>query len=171
MAVAWTSDRVTGFSSCPRRRAPAPPSLLMNDEEVGSFDHTADVGIRVTGSTLEALFAEAARAALRIAGCDPEAEPPVRPEPPEWRFISIEAADVGMLLVRWIQEVLFLLDTEDFVCESFDIEFTGTDHLKSRVEGRVVASPRIRELKGVTYHGLSVKETQDGWSAQVVFDV
>ena len=41
----------------------------------------------------------------------------------------------------------------------------------SAKEGVFIAGADIEEIKGVTYHGLSIEETDDGYCARIVFDI
>jgi SHS2 domain-containing protein len=40
-----------------------------------------------------------------------------------------------------------------------------------KVEGYIDDGPRVREIKGVTLHGLQVERSGEGWTGTVIFDV
>lgn len=85
--------------------------------------------------------------------------------------IEVEAYDREELLVAWLEELLFLVETRQV---TFDIgELTLSEDGK-RV-GAKVDEYRIsrleKEIKAVTYHGLQVRDTPAGLEATVVFDV
>ncbi|MDI7246383.1 MAG: archease [Bacillota bacterium] len=74
------------------------------------LEHTADVGIRARGRTLEEAFANAALGMMSL----------VVPEPGrvlerEERQVKVCAADLEGLLVGWLSEFVYLIDAERFL--------------------------------------------------------
>jgi SHS2 domain-containing protein len=131
------------------------------------FEHTADIGVRAYGWTLEELFVNAARALYQIQG---------RFDLADRRMIKIElsADSTDELLVHWLAELLFRFSTENVCFTHFRIQFTGSNKLLAQMEGGAVDfshSEVSEEVKAVTYHQLSVQQTADGWTATVIFDV
>ena len=116
------------------------------------LDHTADALIEVHGETLQERFANAAFAmfdqitnisAVHAVG---EAE------------ISISAESIEELLVEFLQELLYIHDTESLVFSEFDVHINGNS-LKATVKGEEFDADRHDKrsvVKGVTYHGLKV---------------
>lgn len=135
---------------------------------MGSYEiveHTADVGIRARGETLEETFVEATLGLLDILGAwRPEAEG-------QELAIEVEANDHAALLADWLGEVLYLQDARDIVVARVDVAIEDT-----RAHGRISAAPRAETLAGtavkaITYHQLKIEHTDDGWVAQVYVDV
>ena len=136
----------------------------------GSFryiDHTADVGILVTAPTLGVLFETAAFALTELItnvdGLKLQVE----------RQIQLEENEIETLLVSWLQELLYLLDTEQLVFGRFKVNVKDCS-LDAKVWGEPF-NPKIHtsktEIKAVTYHQLEVIESEQGWKAQVIFDI
>jgi SHS2 domain-containing protein len=130
------------------------------------LEHTADVGVRAKASSLQKCFRQMTLGLLEISGA-------YRPDGGDKRDISVEADDLGALLVYWLEEVLYLQDSADAVV---------TDVTVDRVElggasGHVSVAPRGDEVlegtavKAITYHQLEVKRTEEGWTATVFFDI
>lgn len=129
------------------------------------IEHTADVGIRAYGRTLDALFANAAEGMFSLivdlGGVRPVGEVRVR----------VSADDVPGLLVRWLSELLYLHDTQGLVFREFDVRIEGTA-LDGVARGEAIDRSRHDlklAVKAVTYHGLSVDPTK-GFT-QVIFDI
>lgn len=130
------------------------------------IEHTADIGILVTGREIEEIFADAARGMLAII-CDivPEGEA-VNHD------IILESDDTEGLLVEWLSELLFLFESEGFV----PCEFRFTD-IESRFLEATCTGARVHlpingtEIKAVTYHLLKVEYTAEGWRAKIYFDL
>ncbi|MCX7826866.1 MAG: archease [Verrucomicrobiae bacterium] len=131
------------------------------------FEHTADIGVRVYGRTLEELFVHAAGALYEVQG---------RFELADRRLLKIEltADSTDELLVRWLSELLFRLSAENVVFQHYRLQFPDPRRLVAQMEGGAVNFERsevFEEIKAVTYHQLSVQQTPDGWTATVIFDV
>lgn len=132
------------------------------------LDHTADIGIIAFGKDLPEAFGNAAYAmfdTLTDADSIKELD----------RFdIHISASDIGELLVRWLDELLFRYETERVLLKRFDIEIIEDKSLNAAVFGEKVDHARHEikvEIKNVTYHQLEVEKTPDGYKVQVIFDV
>ncbi|MDX1578351.1 MAG: archease [Gemmatimonadota bacterium] len=133
------------------------------------LDHTADLGIDVRAPSLEALFHRAGRgmmALLREGSAGREAAEGSTEE----RTIRGEAGRVDELLVRWLRELLHVHETESLDYLSATFARLEDEGLEARVRF-VPSAPAVREIKGVTYHDLSVRRVDAGWTARVIFDV
>ena len=129
------------------------------------LDHTSELRLRVRAASLGELLGEAGRAlgALELAG---------RPADPSghWREIELRAADHGALLVDWLNELLYLAETERWVPVEFLVEHA--DESAARVRARGVPVPRAPGfVKAATFHDLRIEEVPGGWEAEVVLDV
>jgi len=133
------------------------------------IEHTADVGIDVQADTLADLFVTAAAGMFELVlGRSPAAVPPSVPL--EARRVTLQADDAAGLLVAWLRELLFLHETT-WLCP-YHAEFTTLTEssLDAAVQFGPAAEP-VREIKGVTWHQLSVHRRNHAWQARVIFDV
>lgn len=132
------------------------------------WEHDADIGIRACASTREALFEQAGEALTAIV-TDPAT---VRNE--ETISISCEAPDDALLLVDWLNALVYEMATRSMLFCRWRVVLDGTQ-LKARVSGEPVDRLRHRpavEVKGATYTALTVSEDRDGtWHGQCVVDV
>jgi len=168
-----TTDR--GASSALGASAPGEASAPAGDPSRPSAgfeltEHTADVGLRVWGPSEPALFEQAALALASLL-CDPAAV-----EPRESYSVIAEApgGSPDALLVAWLNELLYRMETDDIVLGRFTI--AGLTH--RYVAARAAGEPRDRrrheprlDVKAATYHGLSLRRGDQGWEATVVLDV
>lgn len=139
---------------------------------VRALEHTADVGIAVRAESLPQLFERAARGmSALILDEAPEARHRRREPSATERSIELDADDVASLLVLWLRELLYLQEVEDFAPLDVCFDELSERRLRARVGGSPAPGPPVRELKGVTYHGLAVERVDDGWRARVIFDV
>lgn len=131
-------------------------------EEVG---HTAEWSIRVWAPTMTELFIEAAHGMLALLelNAQPSAES-------EWRDISLRAPDHEGLLVKWLHEILFGLETRYVSCTEFDIQVQSSPEIDGRVREVPAARPK-KHIKAVTYHELDIQEREGRLETMIVFDV
>ena len=132
-----------------------------------TFEHEADIGVRGFGSSLEAAFENAARAMYSVM---------VKIEtvkPLERRVVTASATDRELLFVEWLNSLLSLSDIERMVFSTFEVAIEG-DRLFGSAWGEKLDRERHEpnvEVKGATYHMLSVKKETDRYVAQCVVDV
>ena len=129
------------------------------------IEHTADVGVRCWGATIEECFEQAALGVLAINGAYVAGNG-------ERDTIELDAPDLGALLVDWLSEVLYLHDARDAVVAGLGVVSVDAGKLSGWVELR----DRAEELEGtavkaVTYHRLSVEESDGRWEAVFYVDV
>lgn len=133
-----------------------------------AFEHTADIGLHAYGSTLAELFTNAA------AGMESLMVAPEQIEARVSREIQVEGHDLVSLLVAWLNELIFLFDTEYLLLNHFEIStFTGT-YLNATVSGEAYDATRhdlSSAIKAVTWHEASVEQRAEGYQARVIFDI
>ena len=123
-------------------------------------DHTAELELHVEAPTPELVLHHALRAFAELAG--PATGPPRSHE------VELEAPDLAALLALWLEELVFLAETEGFVPEEAEVVRRNTS-LRGTVRGRT-GEPRPL-VKAVTYHGLALAHEGGSWRARVVLDV
>lgn len=136
------------------------------------LDHTADIGFEVSGKTKNELFANAVAALFDLMLNQEDESSPGEKE--EEKSIVVEGVDIEDLLVNFLREVLYFFNGKKWVivnCRPVMI----TDKL---IDAQLFGEPydprkhHVKmEIKAVTYHDLSVEETDKGWKARVIFDV
>ncbi|MFC1495640.1 archease, partial [Thermodesulfobacteriota bacterium] len=88
--------------------------------------------------------------------------------------ISLSAADLADLMVKWLSEILYLLNGEDLVVEDIRVKSIREYHINSTltvVPFNTDKHDLIREIKAVTYHQIEVRKKNNSWIARVIFDV
>jgi SHS2 domain-containing protein len=132
------------------------------------FAHEADIGVRGLGATLEQAFAQAALALTAVI-TDPAAV-----VPRESIRLSCEAPDAELLLVDWLNTLIYEMATRNMLFARFDVHVEG-ERLEAQVWGEKLDAMRhlpAVEVKGATYTALKVARRPDGnWLAQCVVDV
>src|SRR5574340_644008 len=130
--------------------------------------HAADIGVRGIGATLEQAFEQAALALTAVIG-DPAAV-----AQKEVLRLSCVAPDPELLLVDWLNTLIYEMATRNMLFSRFEVQLTG-ERLEAQVWGEaldVVRHHPAVEVKGATYTALKVAHQPDGsWLAQCVVDV
>lgn len=132
------------------------------------IEHTADLGFKAYGETLEELFVHAAEAFFEALVA------PESVEERKERSIKVGAEVLDNLMVSWLGELLYLYDTERLVFKRFQVKRIKDNQLEAIARGEVLDPARHEiktGIKAVTYHQLYVKEAEGGWEAQVILDV
>ena len=132
------------------------------------IDHTADIGVRAFGGSLEELFRNAAIGMFEIiAELDSVGIL-------ESRKISLTAETLEDLYVLWHQELLFRSSVDHVVYKEFSFDAISEKKLTATLRGEKFNPEKQvlkKEIKAVTYHALKVQKTKEGWVGEVIFDI
>ena len=129
------------------------------------LDHTADALVEAYGETISERYANAAFA-LFDQMTDVSTVKPVG----EVKVV-LSADDEEQLLVDFLQELLFIHDTDGYVFNDFEVEVAGLN-LEAVARGEKFdpsRHPKRSVVKGVTYHDLKIDNK--GKTLTVLFDV
>ena len=132
------------------------------------FPHEADMGIRGIGDSKEQAFEQAALALSAVI------TDPAKISHDEQMEISCQAPDDELLLVDWLNALIYEMATRKWLFGRFEVHIK--DHkLTARVWGEPMNAAKHQlavEIKGATYTTLRVAQASNGeWIAQCVVDV
>ncbi len=132
------------------------------------IEHTADLGIKVYGSTIKELFENAAVAFFEIFSEPGMIKPVLK------RRIVVEKKGYEQLLVQWLGEFLYLFEVENLLFKECSIESLDENHLEAIVFGEEFDPGRheIKNIiKAVTYHQLCIREKDGLYQTVIIFDI
>lgn len=130
------------------------------------LDHTADLGLEITGQTMNELFVNTGRAVFEtmVAG----------PVPADrTASIRLRAETREDLLLDWCRELLYRFSVRGFIPQRYEVKVDGLA-LSARLKGGRFDPGRNTvkmEIKNATYHHLEITESSSGFKAVIVFDV
>lgn len=132
------------------------------------FEHTADLGLRISNDSLEGLFVDAARGMFSL----------IVPELPSVELretvpITLNADASDYLLFDWLNELLYLFDAQRLLLAGFEVTL-DENGLSALAQGEVYDPSRHRlehEVKAITYHDLTLEQTAKGWQAELIVDI
>jgi SHS2 domain-containing protein len=132
------------------------------------FNHTADLGIHVFGKTASEVFQNGAYALFDLI-TDTEL---VRPSLE--RSVLATGKSWDELWVNYLRECLYLFNGEGLLLRDYAILTIDEEQVTVRMRGEAFDPLRHRikkEIKAVTYHEATLRETPQGWTGRVIFDV
>jgi SHS2 domain-containing protein len=130
--------------------------------------HTADVGLRVTASTLSSLFEDAGCGFFSLI-----VEQLLEIRPRQQKHFELSGGDVEYLLFDWLNELLFTFELERMLFCEFQVSI-DSEGLRATARGEQLDPTRhhlTHEIKAITYHGLRVVRNPGGWLAEVIVDI
>lgn len=130
------------------------------------LSHTADTGIEATGASFPDLVRELAAGMFGLIAA------PQAPEGPEIE-VEVSGADPEDLVVDVLSELLYQSEVEDLNFVDFQVELLGDQRLRVRAHGIPLSQVELTgpPIKAVTYHDVTIRETDEGWYGRVYFDV
>ncbi len=130
------------------------------------LEHTADVRVRVTAGSMEALFSEAARALMVIMYGTAD-DGPLR------QAVSASGDDTVDLMQSFLSEVLFISEVNGMVVSGADVRIAGNS-LSGTLCGEPFSMEKHSggmEVKGISLSGLTISHEYDSYTLEVIFDV
>jgi SHS2 domain-containing protein len=132
------------------------------------LEHTADVKFQAEGKTVEEVFTESAMA-LKETICGK-----ITVLELEIKEINIKGDNFEGLLYNFLEEFLFLLDSEGFLVSR--IKEINIDKekfsLSATISGDNAENYKFtNDVKAITYNEMYVKSEKSKWFSQVVLDV
>ena len=133
------------------------------------FEHTADIGAHIYGTTLDELFRNAAAALFEAFGSLQKSGTAGQ------RAVELKAGSLEDLLHDWLSELLYEVEANHILYDEFEFLHLDSRGLKATLHGESIdfaRSQTTEEVKAVTYHQLRVEQLPNGtWRATVIFDV
>jgi SHS2 domain-containing protein len=132
------------------------------------IDHTSDLGLEIFGKDFEELFSNGLFAIFdNILDLKTV-------ELKEAKKIELSAQSTEDLLMDWFRELVFIFATEYFVAKQVKSISIKDNKLIAEIQGEKFDTNRHKikiEIKTPTYHMFSIKKTDQGYKAMVIFDV
>ncbi|MBT9131721.1 archease [candidate division NPL-UPA2 bacterium Unc8] len=132
------------------------------------IEHTADIGIRISGKRKEDIFINAAYAMLDIMVESCAIDSKLK------HSLFVKAADIEELLVCFLNELIYLFVSKEFLPAKFKIIKVNSKCLSVEVSGEKFNPKRHKlktEIKAATYHNLRIEKNTAGYQTEVIFDV
>ena len=133
------------------------------------IDTTADVGLASFGSNCTEVFVNMAKGLFSLIS------PLTHIRKKVCHKVEISADSQEDLLVAWLNELIFIHETENLLFRDFHINTLTKTRLEAVCFGEPVVTGRhiLRmDVKAATYHCLSLHQDERGfWRARVILDI
>jgi SHS2 domain-containing protein len=128
-------------------------------------EHPGEVRLRLRAATLGDLAIVAGRALgeLELGRSPGPARGP-------WREVAASGRDREAALVHWLNELIYLAETERWVGVEFVVDRATETEIRMRARGVAVDEAPSR-VKAATFHGLRIAPVGNGLEAEIVLDV
>lgn len=129
--------------------------------------HTADIKFRAFGKTEEEMFENAALALKEVMMKKIRVKSKIKK-----KKIKVKGRDKESLLYNFLEEFLFLLDSENFLLAEINKIEIKDNKLEMEISGDLASNYKFtNDVKAVTYNEMFVKKQGDKFICQVVVDV
>jgi len=132
------------------------------------IDHTADIGIVVHGADIKQVFANAALGLFNLMADLDNLKEDTK------REIKLSAEDVEVLLIEWLNELIYISEVEHIIFKKFEIDELSNTNLKATCFGEKIKPGQHRlkrEIKAATYHMLRINKENGSYKVQIIFDI
>jgi len=132
------------------------------------IEHTADIGIVAYGADIKQVFANAALGLFTLMADLDNLKEGVK------REIELSAEDVEVLLVQWLNELIYISEVEHVIFKRFEINELSNTRLKATCFGEKIKAGQHRlkrEIKAATYHMLKLTKENDRYQVRIIFDI
>lgn len=138
---------------------------LGKDYEI--FDHTADIGIKISGNSINEILEKAILATADLLSGGIGITPRIK------KILTIEEDDINTVLVCVLEEVIYFFESQLFLPSECSIKIEN-NYYEIILKGSITSAEEIKngtEIKAVTYHKLEIKKAEDEYHATIIFDV
>ena len=129
------------------------------------LEHIADVRVQAFGKTKEELFLNATRGMTTIL------RPKLKDKKEKIKKkIKVKSVDLNSLLVDFLSEVLYQIQTNKEIYNNVKFTNFSDTNLKGELIGNKVESFG-EDIKAVTYHGLKIEKSENGFQSTILLDI
>lgn len=130
----------------------------------------ADVCIEARGKSLNELFEQAGLASTSVMVELSSLRKKIKKE------IKLEAEELGKLLLAFLEEIVYLKDTDSLLFSKYKVKITKDKmyKLKASCYGEKINPKKqilIADVKAVTLHMFEIKKVNGRWFARFVLDI
>ncbi|MEI6849747.1 MAG: archease [archaeon] len=138
----------------------------MKESKFIELEHTADIKYSILGKSLNELFENSALAFSSYISGNTKINKKLKKE------INLNADNKESLLYGFIDELIYLLDAENFAVSSAKIKISKDEKSLSGVLlGDLTKNNNLKHVKAATYAEMFIKKSGKSFSAQIVLDI
>jgi SHS2 domain-containing protein len=127
------------------------------------LEHEADIKLHLTASSEQGIYEELIKALAAYSTTQP-----IRAR--KGKTITVQGTDRETVLYAFIEEILYLIDTQHFIPYKGTVLVRG-NNLQAELYGDDTANYTLEAIKAPTFAEMTFKKAKTGWEATVVLDV
>lgn len=133
------------------------------------LSHPSDIGLKVAAKNLAQIFLRAVNGVYFLLFGPAVFLPELKPQR---KILTISGLDYEQLLIKLLNEIIFLATVKRQFSEKIDIKEISPKKLKVELVSRYLAKENVflREIKSATYQNLKIVQKKSGFSVRIVFD-
>jgi len=132
------------------------------------FEHTADIGVRITGKDIKDLFKNAGLAIFQISS----RKQFTKDKKHTVITIKQKAKNLEELFINWLNELISLSAANGLVFHNIKVNKLEDNNLEAICTGSNILNYKVNiEIKAATYCELKIEKIGSSWVAKVIFDV
>ena len=129
-------------------------------------EHTAEVALAIEGPDWPAFYEAAGQGLLALY------DPPPLPRADESKTVDLEADTPEELLVRWLNELIYLVSAKRWMPARVRVKEADGSRLSAELDGAPLGDGAgVREIKAATFGALAVRADEGGRRATIILDV
>jgi SHS2 domain-containing protein len=130
----------------------------MKQKEYILLDHMADIKFKITGSSLAEIFENSAKAFSSYISSNSEIKLKVK------KRISLTADNIETLMYKFIDELIFLLDADNFAVSIAEVNLSKDQtKINAVLIGDLSANYHLNHVKAATYAEMYIKNLGKNW--------
>lgn len=126
--------------------------------------HTADIKFKAFGKTLNQAFENAALAVTEHLAKEQKIKPT------KTKTIKLEGYDQKSLLYNFLEEIVYLLDAENFLTSKVKVTIKE-NKIEAVFHGDKASNYEVNHIKAATYAEMQIKKSKKGFEVRAVMDV
>jgi len=136
----------------------------MKNKKFLPLEHMADIKYALFGKSLNEIFENAVLAFSSYISSSCGIKPKIK------KYIELESDNSESLLYKFLDELIYLLDAEDFAVAKSKVKIENSK-LRATLYGESTKKLHLNHVKAATYAEMYVKKSRGSWKAQIVLDV
>lgn len=137
----------------------------MNKKDFEIINHTADIGIKVRGKTLEELFLNSAKGLYSIMEIEFKEEKGKK-------IIEMKDNELEGLLIKFLNELIYYIESKRVAGIINNISIKENLEFQMSFEMKMYSISNLRkEVKAATYHNLKIEKKDEIYETTIIFDL
>lgn len=139
---------------------------MQSKQKFIELEHTADIKYEIVGKSLNEIFQNTVLAFSSYISSNEKISKKIT------KKIIIKSENKESLLYNFIDELIYLLDAENFAISNAKLKISSDGkELSGNLYGDNTKNYSLKHVKSATYAEMFIKKSRNFWKAQIVLDI